>query len=115
MSAIARSFKSLDKRLALLAVASGALLVFAAIGIPNLLRSHMSAYEATPASRERLHAMAEVENQALSDSAPVPMASVGQIAPARKIAETASSGATADRKLVRTGSLELTVKSPADA
>jgi uncharacterized protein DUF4349 len=114
MSAIARSFKSLDKRLAPFAVAGAALLVLAAIAIPNLLRTHMSAYEATSASKERLHAVTEFEDKALSDRAPVAAPSAEGVAVAQ-LASSSTPAAVIDRKLVRTAALELTVKSPADA
>jgi hypothetical protein len=119
MSAIADSFKSAQKLRAPLVVAGGIFFLAATIVLPNLLRSRMAADESvrfhTP---DHKYASSRLENMTLRDSAPVSVPSAGPVAAELKSAAAAAvkaPSATADRKIVRTGALELTVKSPADA
>ena len=114
MSAITASLKSAEKFGVPLAIAGTIMLIVAVTALPRYNMSR-PATQRGMADQTRQYVAAQSETQVLDENAPVPLASVGQIAPARKNTETASSGATADRKLVRTGSLELTVKSPAEA
>jgi len=124
MSALTDSFKSVEKFWVPLAVVSGGILLVAAITIPNLLRSRMSAYESkrqslalpqeesTRQSADRLYASlpaATAAKSGLGDNQLVAAALHADQAPAPP------ASTTVDRKLVRTGALELTVKSPADA
>src|SRR5258707_934107 len=105
------------------ATASGVILLAAAVAIPKLLRSRQMAYQARPerttqspelrqysySPSNTLTATGDVLQTSLSDSAPA--------AAEMKSARAASSApsASADRKIMRTGSLELTVKNPAEA
>ena len=114
MSALTEAIKIQDKRVALFIAAGVALVILAVIAIPNLLRTHMSAYEATTAHKERLHAISTLEEKAVNSVAPVAAPSAEGDAVAQ-FAGTPPPAAVVDRKLVRTASLELTVKSPADA
>lgn len=123
MSAIADSFKSAQKVWAPLVAAGGIFVIAAAIVMPNLLRSRMAADESGrfPALNH-MYASTRLENMALSDSATVSVPGAGPVAAELKSAAPAAAAkaktaptATADRKIVRTGALELTVKSPADA
>jgi len=137
MSGITDSLKSAEKLWAPLAVSTVVILLAAIIAAPNLYRSRAVADEASRLSR--LHREEESNRQsaahlyagasqndkvALTDGSPVSLPSAGlnreQIisnAPseAKSVSQTKSPSVAADRKLVRTGALELTVKSPADA
>jgi len=113
MSAITASLKSAEKFGVPLAIAGAIMLIAAVIAFPSYNMSR-SAGQREMADQKRQYVAAQSETQILSDSAPAAMPSAGPVSAARKLAETAGSAA-ADRKLVRTGSLELTVKSPADA
>jgi hypothetical protein len=123
MSAIADSFKSAQKLWAPLVVAGGIFFIAAAIVLPNLLRSRMAADESRRfQSREHLYASTRLENMTLNDSGPVSVPRAGPVAaelnsaaPAAAAKAQTAPSATADRKIVRTGALELTVKTPADA
>jgi hypothetical protein len=119
MAAITDSFKSAQKLWAPLVVVSGIIFLAAALAIPNLLRSRMATNEARRVSPfEHMYASTRPENLALTDAAPVSVPSAGFVAGELKSAALGavkSPTATADRKIVRTGALELTVKSPADA
>lgn len=114
MSAIAASLKSAEKFGVPLAIAGAIMLIAAVIALPSYNTSR-SASQREMVDQNRQYVAAQSETQILSDKAPAAMPLAGQVTAARKLAETAASAATADRKLVRTGSLELTVKSPADA
>jgi hypothetical protein len=123
MSVIAAPWRSANRLLLVFAVTSGVILLAAAVAIPNLLRSRQAANEAISARTAQsgemrqysysqsnaLTAIGEGLQKSLSDSAPS--------ATEMKSARTASPAPTAstNRKIVRTGSLELTVKSPAEA
>jgi hypothetical protein len=119
MSAITESMKSAQKPWAPLLVAGGVILLAAATAIPNLLRSRMAADESRRfPSLDHMYASARPENLALTDAAPVSLPSAGMSAAELKSTAPAAAkaqSATADRKIVRTGALELTVKNPADA
>jgi hypothetical protein len=136
MSAITDSLKSAEKFLVPLAVSSFVVLLVAAISIPNLLRSRSAAYESVRQSQarpveessrqsaDRLFAAAQAEKLALPNASPVSVPSAGlggaQLISAASHEDKAlptakSASATIDHKIVRTGALELTVKSPADA
>ena len=114
MSAITASLKSAEKFGVPLAIAGAVMLIAAVIALPshNLNRS---AAQSGMTDRAREYVAAQSDARLISDNAPAAMASAGQVTAARQIAETAASAASAERKLVRAGSLELTVKSPADA
>jgi hypothetical protein len=126
MSALTDSFKSVEKFWVPLAVVSGGILLVAAITIPNLLRSRMSAYEA---KRQSLALPQEASSRQSADHTYAGLQATttartglgrNQLVSAALHADPAPSSAPPasaiiDRKLVRTGSLELTVKSPADA
>jgi type II secretory pathway pseudopilin PulG len=132
MSVITDSLKSAEKLWVPLAVSSAVILLVAATAIPNLLRSRDAANASLQASRA--HQAEESASQSVDHMyaeeqdaravrrvlAPVSPPTAGLRAGQSTLtapdkAPPKSSSATIDRKLVRTGSLELTVKSPADA
>ena len=124
MSALTDSFKSVEKFWVPLAVASGGILLAAAITIPNLLRSNMSAYEskrqslALPQGESTRQSADHMYANLQATTAAKTGLGTNQLVSAALHADQAPSpppSAAIDRKLVRTGSLELTVKSPADA
>jgi len=117
MPALTQTIKSLDKRIVQFAAAGAALLIVAAIATPKLQRTQkMAAFESRMSTAEQLYASAQLENRAPTDSAPVSIPVAGVVAAGKDLAPAAGKGsATADRKLVRTSALELTVTSPADA
>ena len=121
MSAITDSLKSAQKLWAPLAVISGIIFLAAAIATPNLLRSRMAAVESRQfAALEHGYASTRLQNPVLTDAAPVSLPSgglIGVLGSAKSAAPVATNApsATADRKIVCTGALALTVKSPADA
>jgi hypothetical protein len=126
MSALPDSFKSVEKFWVPLAVVSGGILLVAAITIPNLLRSRMSAYESkrqslalpqeesTRQSADHMYAGLQATTTARTGLGRNQLVSVALHADQAPSSAPAAS-AIIDRQLVRTGSLELTVKSPADA
>jgi uncharacterized protein DUF4349 len=77
------------------------------------MRSRMAADQAR--QLRHLYAGAQLQPQALSESAPVSVPTAGASAEDKSEAPTAEESAVDDRKIVRTSALELTVKSPADA
>jgi hypothetical protein len=117
MSALTDSFKSENKPWVPIAVLSVVVLLVAALATPTLRHAQYPA-------PERLSLSAHSDSLALTDSqaASVPTASPSAdklISAAARADQapspTRSATLTADRKIVRTGALELTVKSPADA
>jgi Domain of unknown function (DUF4349) len=129
MSIIPASWKSAPKALPGLMMFSLLVLFTAAISIPRLLRMNMAAYEATPQALARQAELPNLqsidrgyakERSAPHDEAAASIhtadlrASQGTSVAADQSPAPNASAATA-RKLVRTGALELTVKSPADA
>ena len=134
MSAISNSLKSPEKIWVPLAVSSAVILLAAIIASPKLMRSRTAA-DASVQSLRRLtdeskresvaHLYAGVsrgDKLALTDSSPASLPGAGlnsaQIishVPAEANASSKAPSAAADRKIVRNGALELTVKSPADA
>jgi hypothetical protein len=110
MSAIAEPLKSGNHLWKPLVIASGIILLAASIAIPNLLRTRSAA--AVPALER--YATTRLENMALPDAAPVSLPTVGAVVAERKSAAQPAEK-SADRKIVRTAALEVTVKSPADA
>src|ERR1700756_4708333 len=111
MSAITEPLRSVNNLWKPLVIGSGIILLAASIAIPNLLRTRSAA--GVPALE---HRYASVENMALRDAAPVSLPTAGAVvAELKSAAQPAEKSATANRKIVRTGALELTVKSPADA
>ncbi len=136
MSAITDSLKSAEKLWVPLAISSVVILLAAAIAIPNLLRSRTAVdesirrslqhqvEESARQSVDHLYAGVPAEKLALPNASPVSLPSAGlgaaQMISAASRADkapppTKSASATIDRRLVRSGALELTVKSPADA
>ena len=131
MSALTDSFKSVEKLWVPLAVSSLVILLAAALAIPNLLRSRTAAEashqaalarqaeESTLSSVDHIYAEEQSARASLHVSAPVSLPTAGLRAAqstltGADIPPAKSSAPTIDRKLVRTGSLELTVKSPAE-
>ena len=114
MSAIAESLKSAQKLWMPVVVTAGIILLSAGIGLPNLFRTRMAADQSAPfRALDHMYASNRLENMALPAAAPVSLSTAGA-ATERKSAAQAGED-SADRKIVRTGALELTVKSPADA
>lgn len=119
MSVITDSLKSGNQPWFLVAVLSGVVLLAAALAAPDLLRSRFAAPAVTQVpSTGHMYASTLLEKMTLNDSAPVSVPSAGPVAAELKSAAPAGSKAPTaitDRKIVRTGALDLTVKSPADA
>jgi hypothetical protein len=111
MSAITEPLKSVNHLWKPLVIGSGIILLAASVAIPNLLRTRSAA--AVPALEHR-YASTRLENMALPDAAPVSLPTAGAVVAELKSAAQPAEK-SADRKIVRTGALELTVKSPADA
>jgi Domain of unknown function (DUF4349) len=111
MSAITEPLKSVNNLWKPLVIGSGIILLAASIAIPNLLRTRSAA--GVPAL-EHMYASTRLENMALRDAAPVSLPTAGAVVAELKSAAQPADK-SADRKIVRTGALELTVKSPADA
>lgn len=117
MSPIAASLKSGHKLLIPLAAISG-VVILAAIVTPNLLRSRIAADEsATAANASRMYSVTRLQDSGLPEASPVSLPTAAGTAETKSAASATASqaSATADRKIVRTGALELTVNSPADA
>jgi hypothetical protein len=116
---VAVPWKSVNRTLFILAGTSGILLLAATIAIPNLLRSRTAAdqaramwqshdlrlysYPAPESSTVGGRALMSAEQQSVAVSAEL------------KAGKSAVPSAAADRKMIRTGFLDLTVKSPAEA
>ena len=117
MSAITASLKSAQKFGVPLAIAGSIMLIAAAIALPNLNRSRLAANQSRQiANLNHLYASAGLEQRVLTDSSMVSIPVAGPVAEQAQVpAQARTPAAVADRKLVRTGSLELTVKNPADA
>ena len=123
MSVIATPWKSVNRALLMFATASGVILLAAAVAIPKLLRSRQMAYQARPertTQSPELRQYSHSPSNALTATGDVLQTSLSDSAPAAaemKSARAASSApsASADRKIMRTGSLELTVKNPTEA
>lgn len=116
MSAIAEPLKSARRLWAPVLVTAGIVLLAAAVVMPNLYRSRTENYSSKSSNQlDHLYATSGLQNLALPDSAPVSLPRAGVAAELKSAAEPAQQSATADRKIVRTGALELTVESPADA
>jgi hypothetical protein len=122
MSMIPASWKPMPKGLPAVLIFPLVIVLAAAIAVPNLMRRRMAAYEATPQALARQTELANLQSVDRGyTEAPVSMPTAGLQAArgatvvADKSAAPNASSATADRKIVRTGALELTVKSPADA
>jgi Domain of unknown function (DUF4349) len=118
MSAITNSFRA-GQRLWVPFVVTGGIVVFsAALFTPNLLRSRIAPDQARRvATFQRMYESTRPHKLESADTASV---SLEQAAPAAASLSSASSDAKnsqaiADRKIVRTSALELSVKSPADA
>jgi hypothetical protein len=131
MSVIPASWKSTPKALPAMLIFPLIILLAAAIGLPTLMRKRMATYEASPralARRAELsnlqsidHMYAEGQSAKAVLDEPVPVslptagsrASQGEVIDKSRAPNTPS--AADSRQLVRTGALELMVKSPADA
>ncbi|HST10494.1 MAG TPA: DUF4349 domain-containing protein [Terriglobales bacterium] len=125
MSAISNSLKSAQKIWMPLAVSSLVILLAAMLATPKLMRRQaaapqtslqslrLQAEESNSRSGDQLYGSAEPK-LALPDASPAPAAHAIDAA-IQSSSPVAAKPATADRKIVRTGALELTVKSPADA
>ena len=111
MSAITEPLKSVNNLWKPLVIGSGIILLAASIAITNLLRTRSAA--GVPAL-EHMYASSRLENMALPDAAPVSLPTAGAVVAELKSAAQPAEK-SADRKIVRTAALELTVKSPADA
>lgn len=118
MSAISQSLKSANKLLVPMVTIGTLILMAAALAIPNLLRSRIAADQSMRAARAHSYESTRLGEVTLTDAAPVSVPSAGMIAGELKSVAPAAAkpmAAIADRKIMRTGVLELTVKSPADA
>jgi hypothetical protein len=121
MSAIAQPWKSTNRALWTSVAIGGAILLAASTAIPRLSRSPVAIEQA----RQRLADSGELReysytppgsataggqalNQLIADTAPA-------AAKGTSVAASSPTSTSADRKLIRTGSLELTVTSPAGA
>jgi hypothetical protein len=119
MSAISETLNSKNKPWIPIAVLSGVILLAAALSVPSLHRSNFAVRAGVPVSSTGLmDSSSHYLEQGTSVDAPTASLPVGMIAAERKSAAPSTpraSNAAVDRKLVRTGALELTVKSPPDA
>jgi hypothetical protein len=121
MAALTDSIKFANKPWVPVAVLSGVLLIAAALSAPRLEHRNVSVpAPASAPSRARVQSYTDVQrdSQALTGSSPVSLPRAEMIAGGVDSAAPSAANtsvATADRKLVRTGSLDLTVKSPVDA
>jgi hypothetical protein len=117
MSTISDSLRSAEKIWIPLAVSSVVILLVAVIATPNLLRSRLAADESRQVALEREYNSTHPQKLRVADESPASASSAGLVAAIQSSAPVAAKAPTdaADRKIVRTGALELTVKSPADA
>lgn len=114
MPAIAESPKSAQKLWAPVVVTAGIILLAAAVVMPNLYRTRTESYQSKSLNQlDHLYATSGLQNLALSDSAPVSVQRAVTAAGLKTAVQSVQQ--STDRKIVRTGALELTVKSPADA
>lgn len=117
MLAIADSSKSVQKLWAPLVATAGISLIAAAVLMPNLHRSGIAADESRRFhSLDHPYASSHLQKTALSDASTVSSPVLGAVAAeVKSAAQPADESVVAERKILRTGALELTVKSPADA
>ena len=122
MSVIAAPWKSANRALLVFGT-SGVVLLAAAVAIPNLHRNRQAANQAISARAAQsgeLRQYSYSPSNALIDTGDLLQKAVSDSVPTAaemrsgKVSSPRPS-ASADRKIVRTGSLELTVKSPAEA
>jgi len=122
MSVIAAPWKSANRALWMSLAAGGVLLLAATLAIPNLHRAQFAAVAPASQAEEFVNSR---ERQQYTDSKPESSV-VGGLAQTDFMSDTAPvaqlkaakallSSAAADRKMIRTGFLDLTVKSPAEA
>jgi len=118
MSVLANTLRSGDKLKLPILVAGGVVLI-AAASIPNLLRSRNADPESMRVARfQQMYDNTRPQNAELPQTAAVSIereAPPAAAVPASAVSAAKDSSATADRKIVRTCALELTVKSPAEA
>jgi len=120
MSVTTASWPFGNRFLVKLAIGGAVVLLAAWLATPNLMRSRSSADEAVRrVASQQMYEGTRSQDLALHDAAPVSLSKTGAVVAEQKAAAPAGStkaqNATADRKMVRTGSLELIVTSPADA
>jgi cell division protein FtsL len=119
MSAITASWKSAPRLVFPIVGVGAVILILAAIAIPNLLRARLAANEsARVATAARMYEVTRPHESVLPGAPAVSLSNAGNVVE-EKLATPATApqatSAVADRKIVRTGALELTVNSPADA
>jgi Domain of unknown function (DUF4349) len=119
MATITNISRPVEKLWIPVTIGGGLLFFLAAIATPNLYRSRMAADESARAAG--VGGIYENTRQGNSQLPGDTLMSVAQVTPraagpaASASPETKNSAATAGREIVRTSSLELSVKSPADA
>jgi hypothetical protein len=116
MSTIATSLKAGNRTLAVSVMICGVILLAAAAAVPNLLRSR---YLADRAPQQLAHA-GELRQRSYSETKFTAAGEATESAPQAALLKSDTTSlpapsASADRKIVRTGSLDLTVSSPAEA
>ena len=114
MPAVVESPKLAQKLWAPVVVTAVIILLAAAVVMPHLYRTRTESYQSKSLNQlDHLYATSGLQNLALSDSAPVSVQRAVTAAGLKTAVQSAQQ--SVDRKIVRTGALELTVKSPADA
>ncbi|HWX93531.1 MAG TPA: DUF4349 domain-containing protein [Terriglobales bacterium] len=101
-----------------LAWGGAVVLLAACLATPNLMRTRMAADESRQAAFRQMQAESRSENLAPHHATSVSLSNTDAVAALNSAAPAASGKAqtvSADRKMVRTGALELIVTSPADA
>ena len=117
MSVTTASWPFGNRFLVKLAIGGAVVLLAAWLATPNLMRSRSSADEAVRwAASQQMYEGTRFQDSALHDAGPVSLSKTGAVvAELKSAASTKAQTATSDRKMVRTGALELIVISPADA
>ena len=117
MSVTTASWPFGNRFLVKLAIGGAVVLLAAWLATPNLMRSRSSAEEAVRwAASQQMYEGTRFQDSALHDAGPVSLSKTGAVvAELKSAASTKAQTATSDRKMVRTGALELIVISPADA
>jgi hypothetical protein len=113
MSAITESLKRGNRPWVAIVLLSGVLLLAASLSRPAYRQAASPIRPSSIPQTDHLYAGNRLQNMTLPDAAPVSLSTAGAAAELKSAAQAGEE--SADRKIVRTGALELTVKSPADA
>jgi len=113
MPAITESLKRGNRPWVAIVLLSGVLLLAASLSKPAYRQAASPIRPSSIPQTDHLYASNRLQNMTLPDAAPVSLSTAGATAKLKSAARAGEE--SADRKIVRTGALELTVKSPADA